>query len=62
VQRGRGGRELYKFLVGKPEGNRPMWRTRRAWEDNIKLYLYEVICGVMDWIGWLKIETGGVHL
>ena len=37
-------------LVGKPEGKRPLGRTRRRWEDNIKLYLQEVGCGGLDWI------------
>ena len=33
-----------------PEGKRPLGRRRRRWEDNIKMDLEEVICGVMDWI------------
>jgi hypothetical protein len=40
----------YKALVGKPEGNRLLGRSRRRWEDNIKIDLQEVGCGVMDWI------------
>jgi len=36
--------------VGKPEGNRPSGRSRRRWEDNIKVDLEEVGCGGMDWI------------
>jgi len=36
--------------VGKPEGKRPLGRPRRRWEDNIKMDLQEVGCGVMDWI------------
>jgi hypothetical protein len=40
---------VYKFLVGKPEGGRPLGRPRRRWEDNIKMDLQEVGCGVMDW-------------
>ena len=36
--------------MGKPEGKRPMGRPRRRWEDNIKMDLKEVGCGVMDWI------------
>ena len=43
----RGG--VYRVLVGKPEGKRPLGRPRRRWEDNIKLDLQEVGCG-MDWI------------
>ena len=41
---------MYKFLVGKPEGKRPLGRSRRGWEDNIKMDLEEVGCGGMDWI------------
>ena len=43
-------RGVYRGLVGKPEGKRPLGRTRCRWEDNIKTYLQEVGCGVMDWI------------
>jgi hypothetical protein len=43
-------RDVYRVLVGKPEGNRPLGRHRRRWEDNIKMNLQEVGCGVMDWI------------
>jgi len=35
--------------VGKPEGKRPLVRTRHTWEDNIKIDLQEVVCEVMDW-------------
>jgi hypothetical protein len=41
-------RVLYRVLVGKPEGKRPLWRRRLRWEDNIKMVLQEVGCGVMD--------------
>jgi hypothetical protein len=44
------GRGMYRVLVGKPEGKRPLGRPRRRWEDNIKMDLKEVGCGVMDWI------------
>jgi hypothetical protein len=37
-------------LVGKPEGNRPLERSRSRWEDNIKMDLQEVGCGGVDWI------------
>jgi hypothetical protein len=36
--------------VGKPEGKRPLVRTRLRWEDNIKMDLQEVGCEGMDWI------------
>jgi hypothetical protein len=34
----------------KPEGNRPLWRDRCRWKDNIETDLQEVRCGGMDWI------------
>ena len=43
-------RGVYKVLVGKPEGKRPLGRPRRRWEDNIKMNLQEVGCGGRDWI------------
>jgi len=43
-------RSIYRFLVGKPEGKRPLGSPRRRWEDNIKMYLQEVGCGGMDCI------------
>jgi hypothetical protein len=52
-------RGVYRVLVGKPEGKRPLGRHRRRWEDNIKMDLQEVGCGGMDWI---RIGTGGGHL
>jgi hypothetical protein len=45
------GRGLYRVLVGKPEGKRPMGRYRCSWEDNIQMALQEVRCGRSDWIG-----------
>jgi hypothetical protein len=43
-------RGVYRFLVGKHEGKRPLGRPRRRWEDNIEMYIQEVGCGDMDWI------------
>ena len=43
-------RGVYRVLVGKHEGKRPLGRPRRKWEDNIKMDLQEVGCGGMDWI------------
>jgi hypothetical protein len=40
---------VYRVLVRKPEGKRPLGRPRRRWEDNIKIHLQEVGCGDMDW-------------
>jgi hypothetical protein len=52
-------RKLYKVLVGKPEGKRPLGRRRSRWEDWIGIDLREIGWGV--WIGfdWLRIGTGG---
>jgi hypothetical protein len=44
------GRDLYRVLVGKPEGKRPLGRPRPRWENNIKMEFKEVGCGGMDWI------------
>ena len=50
---------VYRVLVGKPEGKKPLGRPRRGWEDNIKIDLQEV--GWEPWIGLtcLRIGTGG---
>ena len=44
-------REMYRILVGKAEGKRPLERPRRRWVDNIRMDLQYVGCGYMDWIG-----------
>jgi len=43
--------EVYRVLVGKPEGKRLLERPRRRWVDNIRTDLQEVGCGHMDWTG-----------
>ena len=43
-------RGVYRVLVGKPEGERPLGRPRHSWEDNTKMDLQEVGGGHMDWI------------
>ena len=43
-------RGVYRILLGKPEGKRPLRRPRRRWEDNIKMDLQEMGCGGMDWM------------
>ena len=48
------GDGVYRVLLGKPEGRRPLGRPRRRWVDNIRMYLQEVGCGYMDWIGLAK--------
>jgi hypothetical protein len=44
------GRGVYRVLVGKPEGERPLGRPRRRWGDNVRMHLQEVGCGCEDWI------------
>jgi hypothetical protein len=44
------GRGIYRVLVGRPEGKRPLGRPRRRWEDNIKLDLREKGIDVSNWI------------
>jgi hypothetical protein len=44
------GRDAYGVLVGKPEGRRPLERSRNRWDDNIKMELRAVGLGGMDWI------------
>ena len=58
-------RGVYRVLVGKPEGNRPLGRSRRRWVDNIRMDLQEVGCGYVDWIGlaqdkdsWRTLKCG----
>jgi hypothetical protein len=55
---------VYRLLVGKPEGKRPLVRPRRKWIDNIKMDVLEIGLNVVDWIGlvWLRIGTGGEFL
>jgi len=43
-------RGVYRVLVGKPEGKRPLGKPRRRWKDNIKVELQEEGCRGMDWI------------
>jgi hypothetical protein len=42
---------VYRLLVGKPEGKRPLRIPRRRWVDNIKIDLLEIGWGAVDWIG-----------
>ena len=58
-----GGRRIvYSILVGKPEGKRQHGRPRRRWEDNINMYLQEVVLGAWAVSMWLRVGTGGGHL
>jgi hypothetical protein len=44
-------RNVYRLLVGKPEGKRTLGRSRRGWLNNIKMDLLEIGLNVVDWIG-----------
>jgi hypothetical protein len=44
-------RNVYRLLVGKPKGKRPLGRPRRRWIDNIQMDLLEIGVSVVDWIG-----------
>jgi hypothetical protein len=51
VARMREKRNVYRLLVGKPEGKRPLGRPRRRWVGNIKMDILETELSVVDWIG-----------
>jgi len=60
---------VYRVLVRKPEGRRPLGRPRRKWVDNIRTDLQEVGCGYMDWNGlaqgrdrWRTLVSAGMNL
>ena len=62
-------RGAYRFLVGKPEGKRPLGRPRHKWVENIRMDLQEVGCGYVDWIGlakdsdrWRKLVSAVMNL
>ena len=62
-------RWAYRVLVGKPEGKRPLGRTRRRWVDNIRMDLQEVGRGLVDWTGlaqdrdwWRKLVNAVTNL
>jgi hypothetical protein len=55
-------RSVYRVLVGKPEGKRPLGRHRCRWEDNIKMDLQEVEWGFWTGSSWLRKGIRGEHL
>ena len=62
-------RDVYRVLVGNPEGKRPVGRPRSRWEDNIKTDLQEVGCGSLDWVElaqdrdrWRALVNGVMNL
>jgi hypothetical protein len=52
------GRKVYRVLVGKPEGKRPLERQRRRWKNGIRMDLSEIGWGVWSGFVWLRIGTG----
>jgi hypothetical protein len=59
VERMEVGRNVYRILVGKPEGKRPLRRPRRRWEDRKKWTLGRLVGGVWSGFTWLRIGTVG---
>jgi hypothetical protein len=53
------GRNVYRILVGKPEGKRPLGRPRNRWEDGIKIDLRDIGWGVWSGFTWLRVGTVG---
>jgi hypothetical protein len=51
---GGGGHVAYKISVGKPEGKRQLWRSRRRWGVSIKMDIKETWCEGVDW-GWIPL-------
>ena len=65
----REGRDVYRVVVGKAEGKRPLGRPRRRWEDYIKMDLQEMGCDGVDWIElaqdrdrWRALVTAAMNL
>jgi hypothetical protein len=58
VARKEEGRGVYRVLVGRPEGKRPLGRSRKRWEDNIKMDLREV---GTDGSNWIQLAQDGVQ-
>jgi hypothetical protein len=56
------GRDVYRVLMGKPEGKRPLGKPRRRWEDNNKMDIQEVGCGDMNWIELAQDRDRREHL
>jgi hypothetical protein len=52
-------RKVYRVLLGKPEGNRPLGRPRSRCEDGIRMDLREIGWGSVRGCSWLRIGTGG---
>jgi len=62
-------RGIYRILVGKLEGKRPLGRPSRRWEDNIKMVLQDVGCRSVNWMElardrdrWRALVTAAMNL
>jgi hypothetical protein len=55
-------RGVYRVLVGKPEGKRPLGRPRRRWEIILRWIFRKWDVGLWTGLGWLRMETGGEKL
>jgi hypothetical protein len=62
VERMRERRGVYRVLVAKPEGKRPLGSPRHGWDDTIKMDLHEWSVGARTGSSWFRIGTGGGHL
>jgi hypothetical protein len=56
------GRGVYRVLVGRPEGKRPLGRPRRRWKDNIKMDIKETGTMGRSGFGWLRMGSSGGFL
>jgi hypothetical protein len=55
-------RKVYKVLMGKPEGKRPLGRPRRRWEDGVRLDLRVTGLGCVDWDRWRAVVSAVTNL
>jgi hypothetical protein len=62
VARMREGRVVYRVLVRKPEGKRPLGRRRRRWGIIVRWIFMKWDVGIWTGLSWLRIETAGGHL
>ena len=53
---------MYRVLVGKPQGRRPMGKPRRRWVDNIRMDSRRWDVGIWTGLSWPRIEKGGGRL
>ena len=53
---------VYRVLVGKPDGKRPLGKPRHKWKDNIKMFIQVGWGGTWTGLIWLRIGTCGGHL